>query len=213
MSSKNSRRKSNRAKQSRNMCIMTYCPGEHIQKVIEFHSDLIRAYAYIYHDRFSPDELGDKETKEPHYHIVLRLNVPMTESAVSKWFTYYNEECLKQRVDCISTDDPFESYDYLTHKHSPEKFQFSELDVTVSDSTFFTRNRSKFSDDNALNALDDLIHDVDVYTICKRYGRDIIYHLSQLQFAKYLITNSDRNLTFNPYNHFDEINNLITEKE
>lgn len=212
MASKN-RKRSNRAKQSRNMCIMTYCPGEHIQKVIEFHSDVIRAYAYIFHDKFSPDELGDKETKEPHYHIVLRLTVPMTESSVSKWFTYYNSEGLKQRVDCISTDDPFDSYDYLTHKHNPEKYQFDDLDVTVSDSNLFTRNKSKISDDSSLNALDDMLNGVDVYTICRRYGRDVIYHLSQLQFAKYLITNSKNTLSYNPYNHFDEINNLITEKE
>ena len=196
-----SKRVSNRKIQARNLTVMTYCPVEFIREVLNLHADDIRAYAYIYHDKFSAEELGDKERKEPHYHIVLRLNRPFTESAVSKWFVFYNSDGLRQRVDVKATDDPFECYDYLIHKHHPEKYQFSEHDIVCNFPKAFKRKSDNISDDNALNALNDLINGTPVYTVCKRYGRDIIYHLNALVYAKFLISrNSSDCLPFSTVN-------------
>lgn len=196
---------SNRRKQSRNMTIMTYCPESHIDTVLNTHSDLIRAYAYILHDKFTAEELGDKDHKEPHFHIVLRLSVPLTELTVSNWFTYYNDDGLKQRVTCILTYDVYESFDYLTHKHYPDKFQFLPTDVKLSDIKYFTRESDRLSDDNAINALDDMLAGVPIYTLCRRYGRDFIYHLSQLEYAKFKIEHPQESIQSYYTSHEDNI--------
>lgn len=177
------------------MTIMTYCPEKHIQEVIQQHSYDIRAFAYIYHDKFSSEELGDKDHKEPHYHIVLRLNTPHSESSISKWFIYYNSDGLLQKCQCFCTYDVYSSFDYLIHKHNPEKYQYSLDDVVVSAMKFFTRSIDTFSDDNALNALDDLMSGIDLYTLARRYGRDVIYHLSLLEYYAFKIKKQNGTLT------------------
>ena len=180
-------KRSNRKAQGRNMCIMTYCTEAHIKSVLDFKADCLFAWSYIYHDKFTKDELGDKERKEPHYHLVLRLTRPFTESAISKWFTFYNSDGLKQRVDAIITDDPYESYDYLIHAHSPEKYQFSPSERVTYNQSKFIRHKDNTSDDNAINALEDMLQGKNIYTVCRKYGRDIIFHMPQLKYCYDLI--------------------------
>lgn len=180
-------KRSNRQKQGRNICIMTYCTEEHIKLVLSSHETDLIAWSYIYHDKFTKEELGDKDHKEPHFHLVLRLSRSFTESAVSKWFTFYNSDCLKQRVDAIITDDPYESFDYLIHAHSPEKYQFSPNERITYNLNKFIRNKDRTSDDNAINALEDMIAGKNIYTISRKYGRDVIYHMPQLFYTYNLI--------------------------
>lgn len=209
-------KRSNRQKQGRNMCIMTYCTEEHIKSVLELHETELIAWSYIYHDKFTKEELGDKERKEPHFHLVLRLSRSFTESAVSKWFTFYNAEGLKQRVDAIITDDPYESYDYLIHLHSPEKYQFSPNERITYNQSKFIRGKDKTSDDNAINALEDMLSGRNIYTVCRKYGRDVIYHLPQLKFAYDLIMHGTQDAYYRDggdLKHFNLIYNDTDEKE
>ena len=209
-------RNSNRQKQFRNVTVMTYCTEEHIRNVFSAHDTDIFAWSYIYHDKFTQVELGDKERKEPHYHLVLRLNRSFTESAISKWFTFYNNDGLKQRVDVIGTDDVYESYDYLIHLHSPDKYQFLPSERITYNPSKFNRKTDKTSDCNAINALEDMLAGKNIYTIAHKYGRDIIYHMPQLKYTYDLIVHGTQDSYYRAggdLKYFNMIYNDFDEKE
>ena len=204
---------SNRQRQGRNMTVMTYADESFIKSVLDLHEQQLIAWSYILHDKFSKDELGDKDHKEPHFHLVLRLSRPFTESAISKWFTHYNDEGLKQRVDVIITDDPYESYDYLIHLHSPEKYQFNPSERITYNQSKFIRHKDDTSDDNAINALDDMLNGRNIYTICRKYGRDVIYHLPQLKYCYDLIMHGTQDAYYRDGGDFKYFNMIYNDND
>lgn len=166
-----------RSVQSRNVVCISYAPLSVIERAIQFHADNIRAWAYIYHDRFSPSELENlsSDNKEPHYHIILRLYRPFTHSAVSRWFTCTDVEGKLVNTHVTRCSDVGAYFDYLIHKYNPDKFQYDSSERKCSNPADFITDDA-INQDNLTDALIDILNNVSTYDLVKKYGRDFIIH-------------------------------------
>lgn len=170
-----------RATQSRNVVCITYAPLDVIKRSLQMHATSIRAYAYIYHDRFTDAELADAKNghKEPHYHIIIRLYRSFTLSSIKRWFACVDDNGVLINTHVVPCSDVGAYYDYLIHKYDPDKYQYNLSDVTCSNPLDFTEDQS-VNQDNLTDALDDILRGVSAYTIAKKYGRDFIVHSKTL---------------------------------
>lgn len=172
--------------QSRNWDITTYVSENCIIQSLNEHRDIIRAYAYILHDKFTLAELGDKESKQSHFHIVLRLYRPLNLTTVINWFREFNDDGSRINSRAIVMHDVVDRFEYLIHKNDPDKWQFPFSEIKGYNIQAFKSVRN-CDDDSAVDALNDLLSGCSVYDVCTRYGRDVIYHFPQLKFCFDLI--------------------------
>lgn len=210
--------------QSRNWNLSTYVSKDTIELALKEHSDIIRAYAYILHDKFTKTELGEKDHKEPHYHIVVRLTRPLNLTTICNWFREFNADGQRINTRALPSSDFQADYEYLIHKNDLDKWQYKWSDVTGFNEIAF-KNHKNCDNDIAIDALNDLLDGVSVYDVCMRYGRDVIYHFPQLKFVfdliyygkeyqeikdKNSLVNIDRNLQgCIKYQHpFVDVNNI-----
>lgn len=166
-----------RPSQSRNVVCISYAPLRVIKNALAMHSESIKAWAYIYHDRFSDSELEESSSgeKEPHYHIMLRFYRPFTHSAVKRWFACLNDDGELINTHVVNCSNVGSYYDYLIHKYDPDKFQFDESDRKCSNPADFESDESICSD-SSFDALDMILKGVPTYEIARKYGRDFIIH-------------------------------------
>lgn len=75
-----------------------------------------------YHDS---DINADGSTKKPHYHVIVCYDGPTTFNVISRICNSVNAT-IPQPLSQIRG-----YYRYLTHKDNPEKFQYSEKDITT----------------------------------------------------------------------------------
>lgn len=194
--------------QARNWNLLTYCSKSRIDEVLELHKDIIRAYAYIYHDKFTDEELDGKDKKEPHFHIVLRLTMPLKSCTVQNWFYEFNIDGSRINTRLKPCDNYKEDFEYLTHKNHPNKYQFPKSAVVCNNHSAF-RSKRNCSDDLAIDALEDMLSGVSVYDIAMRYGRDVIYHMSQIKYTRdlivYGIDTPNRDLSFLTPKKFEDL--------
>lgn len=78
----------------------------------------IKQCAYILHDK---DVTEDGSIKPPHYHVVVNLLNPQRLSFFNQYKIDGDENLLCQIATC-----PQSCFDYLTHKHNPDKYQYDE---------------------------------------------------------------------------------------
>lgn len=162
----------------RNFSFITYIPADELKQILVRNSN-VRHFAFIVHDK---DINSDGEVIASHIHLLLRLTNACTKSAVLK---YFRDNITKQNtfVETIKSDNIF---NYLTHDGFEDKFQYSDKDIISDDISFwpdFSSDNS--SDDRAVNIIEDIIKGVDMFTLAKRYGRDLIINYDKyLKFAK-----------------------------
>ena len=65
------------------------------------------------------------ETKKPHYHVIMVYGGPTTEKVAFSVAKQVGANCV-QALEQIRG-----YYRYFTHKDNPEKFQYSENDITT----------------------------------------------------------------------------------
>lgn len=171
-------------KRSRNFSLISYLDEIHIQMVLCEHANHIKACAYIYHDR---DLKEDGTKKESHRHILLCLYNQRYESSIHNWFNRFEND----DGDLINTHtqvcrDISNTYRYLTHKNAKDKVQYSQDEIKGVNLDFF-KQVDKHDEDTALSALNDMLNGVPYRQIFERYGRDVMYHISQLQTCYIMI--------------------------
>lgn len=160
---------------ARKFSLVTYCTDEQIQRVLQDHWSVIRGWAYALHDK---DTNADGSVKEPHSHILLWLYNASTVARVRRWF-----RCLDNSQKEVTTTgqvckDMGFAYEYLYHRNDPDKHQYDENIIKCSDKLLFVGDDP---DDNAINALNDILYGVPLQEVMNRYGRDVIFHYSHLR--------------------------------
>lgn len=171
--------------------LITYLDKSDIDNILYVHSRKIRQYAYILHDK---DVKEGGELKESHFHVILYLNNAMSSSAVLKMFNISNQntfiEKIRNKVSCV---------DYLTHSNQPDKYQYPVESVVFSDISFFNGLSNDISDscENALNVCLDIINNVPMVDMVRRYGRDFIINYRHYVAMAELIKSDDFNRLHN----------------
>lgn len=162
--------------QSRNFSLVTY-HSEEILKAVLLGVSRIRHFAYIYHDKDKKED--SEELKEPHFHVLLNLNQPMTESAVKKLFPA-DKTVLTQPMR-----DKASCWNYLTHEDKPDKFQYEKSLVKCDDLKYWESLQEGGNDqEKYINILRDIISRVPLMDLVERYGRDVIINYDKYrQFA------------------------------
>lgn len=160
---------------ARKFSCVTYLSEEQIKFSLQCHWSCIRAFAYTYHDM---DLNEDGSPKEPHWHIVLWLYNQSTVGRVRRWFRAMDEHQKEITTTAQPCKDVVFAYEYLYHRNDPDKYQYNEHDIRCSDRELF---KSDDPDDNAVNALNDILYGVPLQEVMQRYGRDVIFHYSHLR--------------------------------
>lgn len=128
-----------------------------VEKIVKA-KKMFKHHAFIIHDK-DRDELTD-ELKEKHIHCVLELNYPCTLSQVAKkigvapnFISYINQTKLygDRRVSDIGG-----ALSYLTHRNAPEKHQYDDSEVIVSDGWDWKKVRALSEDVKMNSELGDL---------------------------------------------------------
>lgn len=141
------------------------------------HTNQIRVYAYAYHDK---DKREDGTLKEPHFHLILITYNTCSLSAVRRWFSGYVDKNGDITTTAQACTDVFQMYDYLTHKHDKDKYQYDDSIVISNDKDYFKANeRSEY--DNITLATEMLITGAKVRDLGRIFGRDFILHFNAIK--------------------------------
>lgn len=159
---------------SRKFSLVTYLNESQLCGVLLQHSHQIRSYAYAYHDK---DIAETGEFKILHCHVVLVLYNATSLSAVLRWFDYLTDEG-GRNVNTLGEycTDIYSQFDYLTHRHNPDKFQYSSDIVKSDDLKFWNAVEESSFDNLTLATFSYLDSNLPLRDLVKIYGRDFIIH-------------------------------------
>lgn len=164
----------------RNWRLVSYLNEQQILQVIEEHTNQIKAYAYIYHDK---DINDDGNPKPPHYHILLALNNATSQTGITNWFQGFEDE-LGNDINTLSKvmSNPKGAFGYLTHNTvaSAHKFQYDESLIKSVNADFFI-DYDVVSDDKLSTALSEMLDGIPISEVAKKYGRDFIIHYAHIR--------------------------------
>ncbi|MBP3608269.1 MAG: hypothetical protein J6J11_08125 [Treponema sp.] len=177
---------------SRKFSLISYLNEEQIQKCLLSHGCQIRCYEYIYHDKDVFDEIDEKKNsehkagtpKEPHYHILIVTFNQCTVSAVRKWFKGYVDSNGEITTTAQVMCDVYSMDEYITHDDKESiargKFRYPRSAVKCSDINYFqAKLESEY--DNSTLIVEMLLRGVSIRQIVKMFGKDFIYHYSQIK--------------------------------
>ena len=124
------------------------------------------------------------DLKQPHYHLIIITYNTCTISAVKRWFCGYIDENGPINTMPEICNDIYAYDDYLCHEDKKSiaegKFHYNRDNVVYSNCDFFKANEiSEY--DNSLLAAEMLLKGVPLRTVGKIFGKDIIYHYSQIK--------------------------------
>lgn len=158
----------------RNFALISYVSESELKDTLNCHSDDIKHYAYIKHDK----DIEDNKPVTPHWHIILHFFNPHLMSAVKSWFKQFStQNTLVQEVKDLGA-----LVEYLTHEDNPEKYHYSKDDIKTDDRDwlFSCDDVSSTSYDIILSILNGLTY----LELAKKYGREfIINHDKYLKFV------------------------------
>ena len=180
------------ATRTRKFCAITYLNQFQIIKCLTEHINQIRAYAFIYHDKdtYTEEDVYDGcgyvvgDLKQPHYHLIVITYNACTVSAVKRWFGGYIDKNGSINTNVQLCNDIYAYDDYLCHEDKKSiaegKFHYNRDNVVYSNRDFFKANEC-CEYDNSLLAAEMLLKGVPLRTVGKIFGKDIIYHYSQIK--------------------------------
>lgn len=170
---------------SRNFFIRTYLTEENVKGFIKTLS--VAKWAYIKHD--------ERDGKEPHFHIVLRLNNPTTLSSMRGKIKAFGrgkdsgKDVNSDVQECIDLNDAFL---YLTHESnsavSAGKALYDVKDVRTNDFGYFRGDYSsagrkleteKCAENTAYQILCDMERGISLRDMARRYGREFIINFNR----------------------------------
>lgn len=213
--------------------LLTYATHEAIQSVLDFRGSKIKHYAYALHDR---DVKEDGSPKVPHTHLILVTNNGVYPSTVEGWFELVVDEHgqkVTNRWDHgnghTSNDcNLLNCYDYLTHANAPEKFAYSSDIIRQSDGLEAViekiRSDEKFLDEKvkdrdksenyAWNVIQAMLSRVPTIDMCRIYGRDFVYHITQYERAVAAIREEQniKDAVAMAEEHLRDVNDKIRER-
>ncbi|MDO4326151.1 MAG: Rep family protein [bacterium] len=99
-----------------------YLSKEQLLKALAEHTADIELFAYILHNK---DKNEDDTPKEPHWHIMLKLNESRRHTDVASWFGLPDRQIQQSRTG--KYDDMLL---YLIHENAPEKYQYPVKEVS-----------------------------------------------------------------------------------
>lgn len=155
--------------------LVSYLPIDVIEKRCQSVKN-IRNYAIIEHDR---DLFDDGTFKDKHCHILLYLYQARTLSQITAHFVDNSlnaGNCFGEVARNMN-----KCFRYLTHQDEPDKTQYREIDIVCNDFDYFTCNDISTSNDNTFDIVTDLANGVQFFDMVKRYGKDFLYHYSQIK--------------------------------
>ena len=153
-------------KHARFFALVTYRTNtDDLVKTICNHSNSIRAYALIKHD---------KDKTDVHHHIVLRTYNTWTCLSVSKWFF----DDTGQNTFCQIVRDRQGIIDYLIHENDTddEKAHYDKSDIV--DGGLNDLLPAECASDDSYEIVQKLLDGVPIRELVKLYGKDFIYHYS-----------------------------------
>ena len=165
----------------RNWRLTSYLSESQIRDVLDEHSNQIKAFAYILHDK----DITDKgEPKTPHYHILLCLYNANSLNGLLRWFDGFQDD----NGNDINTlakvmNNRTGAYAYLTHNTcaSQDKYQYSDSDIVSYNSDFFATEDEEDKVDTLSCALTDMLNGIPLNEIRVKYGRDFILHYCHIK--------------------------------
>lgn len=180
-------KKASKTGQARNHDILTYVPLRFLYSVFDRHRDVIKAWAFCYHDCDTWNEEDDVKNpdhvagtlKEPHFHVILRFYRPVRFSTVCSWFYCLDDDEIPITTRSIACDSVADRYAYLIHNNDPDKFQYPLKNRVCSDESLFLNVYDDFTD-SLTDALFDSLDGVSSYQLLKRYGRDFLMNHERL---------------------------------
>ena len=165
----------------RNWRLTSYLNEFQIRQVLDEHSNQIKAFAYILHDK---DLTEQGVSKTPHFHILICLFNATSLSGILKWFDGFSDE----NGNDINTlakvmNNRSGAFAYLTHNTcaSQEKFQYPECDIVAYNSDFFATDDEEDKVDTLSCALTDMLDGIPLNAIRVKYGRDFILHYCHIK--------------------------------
>lgn len=176
----------------RKFSCITYLNEIQLKCCLLQHSNQIRVYAYAFHDK---DKREDGTLKEPHFHLIIVTHTTCSLSAIRRWFSGYVDKNGDITTTAQKCSDVFMMYDYLTHKHDKDKYQYSSDIIQTNDKDYFKASeQSEY--DNVTLAAEMLIKGAKVREVGRIFGRDFILHYNSiknyvndvLRFQKYGLT-------------------------
>lgn len=164
----------------RNWRLVTYLSEEQLLQVIDEHTNQIKAYAYILHDK---DVNDDGNPKPPHIHLLLALHNVNSITGILKWF-YGFEDDKGNDINTLAKvmSNPHGAYGYLTHNTvaSAHKYQYDESLIKSVNGDFFV-NYEIVNDDKLSSALQEMLDGIPISEVAKKYGRDFIIHYAHIR--------------------------------
>lgn len=162
----------------RKFSCVTYLSHEQLQQCLQRAGDMIRGFAYCYHDK---DLKEDGTPKEPHTHLVLWLYNNRSINSLRGWFDrgFRDEKGEKINTMIQPCHDIKAAAEYLYHANDPDKYQYPPESVVYSDPDLFI-NPDTQKDDIMVLALQDLLDGVSWKDCAMKYGRDFIVHAGHI---------------------------------
>lgn len=158
----------------RNFALISYVSESELKDTLNSHSDDIKHFAYIKHDK----DIEDNKPVTPHWHIILHFFNPHLMSAVKSWFRQFStQNTLVQEVKDLGA-----LVEYLTHEDNPEKYHYPKDDIKTDDRDWlFSCDDDTSSSYEILNSI---LLGLSYRELAKKYGREfIINHEKYINLA------------------------------
>lgn len=148
---------------SRKFALVSYIEDtEVICDIIQKHTNSIRSYAFIKHD---------KDPTDVHHHLVIRTHSNWTCVAIAKWF---NKAVPQVNTFAQFVIDDSGIIDYLTHKNEKDKEHYDEGEITDGGLTDLLPVED--SKDDSFEIIESILSCTPTRELCRLYGREFMYH-------------------------------------
>lgn len=169
----------------RKISILTYANKLQVETILERKKGAYTDYAYIVHD---------KDKAPPHIHIFMCFGSDRRGTDILKWFDNLIDEkgqLINTRFETVKSSESL--LDYLTHKNEADKVHYSETDIVYSSE----QAREKLLEDTADNgfgALDEMLNEIPLREIARKYGKDFIRNYYSYKALKNDIIDEERKI-------------------
>ena len=189
-----------KARRSRKFCLISYIDRHALERFV-ISQEWIQHWAMCSHDR---DIKEDGTVKGFHTHILLYTYDAKTSTAIRKIFDRYSAEVYQyedvkpQNTLCQECHDMPYQWRYLIHKDNPERAQYEEIERICDDFSYWHKMETTLgmtaSDTNSgLAMVEDILAGTSTREMCRRYGRNYIYHVPHLMNVAHNIAKEEFN--------------------
>lgn len=173
-------------KRSRYFSLVTYITDTNrVLEMLGNKRTSIRAYALIKLSRmrtsiaresmYMPSLTYDKDSTDPHHHIVIRTHSAWTCPAVCKWF---KDTETGQNTFAEFIHDREAVLDYLTHENERSEGKHIYNKADIIDGGMADLLPREDTADDGMNIVEDILAGYSTREMCKRYGREFIYRFA-----------------------------------